>query len=719
MKFFIFLLLCFNFLIAQCYEEKSSNYTIDRGCTTFNEKVTCIDRTLSNVQGNQGVRYQYVTINHERAGTGYDGLPNNTFKLTHNKNIDLSTKWLTIVNNSKLYAYHLDLKQFYELLLPPFEKIYSMGFIKDNWLFIEYFSNKTNSVDITFINFDTFSSIDIATSLNDSLRHYYHNRNLLVVQTKKNYKTPITVTNNLKMGCKSFIYNNESLLEIKKKKIDKKMILTNSSLIEKAFILNSDFKIISEKKYKEKDLLPISHIDNKELLVQGKLSIIIFVVSFISIVALFFILRNIVGSYTLPYISSFFVFVYLIFVFIGATFLNIFYFQYEYTMFFYERKDLLLNIWIYSFIGLYLMLGTFYLTNKLYGFKTQLESNRFESIDYNKMLNKQVFLFLISLFILAIVILVIYISKLDSVPIFNLFSNLAPEQLASMRSSTGNGFEGKVYRYMIFIQAIPMLLLLITQTQFNFNIKWKILFTLLLLFNIFVSIMDLSKAPIIYLFLTLLLMYFFLKGRIVWKILFIMISLAFMLLIGLYLKTTGLSLIDLDNIINLFSSPFHRAFIGSITPLFYWQLYVEQYGYLGGLSLPNPANIFAFEHVQIAIEVMNFVHPEFKKMGIIGSMPVVFFGDWFVNFGWLWALFSIVLFSFILRTIDIIVIKIMVKQHSGIILSLYVYLIIFFKNYSHTTFFGIMINPYLVTTVLLTLILFFISKNNFKGLLSR
>ncbi|WP_417326343.1 O-antigen polymerase [Halarcobacter sp.] len=707
------ILIIWTLLIGTLFSKNIENDK-EYSCLQFNEKEICIKRGISPN------KYQNIYINDIYIAHGNTQIPNTTYakgRFWKNSYIHFSTNWISFFIEDKIFLYNLKEKQFYKFEDFKEETIYNVGFFKDNLLFIQYYSKKTQSLDIQFVNLSKRIGHKVNNTGHDILRKFNLNRNLVIdrlidksfipnyVQKIKGSAfdiIPTKLNNKYSKHFKSI----KTFYFLNKNKDD---FLSSPILKNESYILNSKLEIISSHEFNYNKVMANEFKDNISFFVHNKyFSILILLISIVSLAIVYFLVRKSVGTYKLPFISSFFMLSYICFVFIGATLLNAIYFEYEYSMYFYERKDILFNVWKYALYGLFLIPFGFIFANYLLKFDVKRETEKFTNIKYNNEISSKIFFIIISLFLISFIILFIYINKLSTLPIMGLFNSLSMEELAQLRSLSGNDFDGKVYRYMIFIKLIPLILLLISFTQFKINNKWKVLFLLLLGFNIFVNIMDLSKAPIINLFLTLLLMYFYLKGYINWKYVLIFSLFSFILLVLLYLVTFDISIY---RIFNILSDPFHRAFIGSITPLFYWQLYVEQYGLLNGATLSNPAGIFPFHHLPISLEIMNFAHPEFLEVGIVGSMPVVFFGDWFINFGWSWALFSMILFGFLIRVIDILIIKKMNKVNTGILLSLYVYFIFFFKSFSVTTFFGIYVNPNFVLPIILTVLLLLIEKS--------
>jgi hypothetical protein len=163
---------------------------------------------------------------------------------------------------------------------------------------------------------------------------------------------------------------------------------------------------------------------------------------------------------------------------------------------------------------------------------------------------------------------------------------------------------------------------------------------------------------------------------------------------------------------NILFSILHRIFFGQIIPFYWWQDYQEHFGYIYGLSFPNPRHIFPFEYVQISKEVMKFAHPELAKLNIIGSMPTVFYADWWINFGLTVSLLSMLLLGFIMQAFEQVTLYLLSKRFSIILLAFYVYGILFFASYTSTSYVGIIVDEKIIIPGIIIGIVYLIG--NFK-----
>lgn len=427
-------------------------------------------------------------------------------------------------------------------------------------------------------------------------------------------------------------------------------------------------------------------------MVHEYISIGIIIISLASIYISLQLLKKASGVIKIPFVSTFFMFKYLIFAYSGSVLLNVFYFQYEINTGVYDRPDLLLTMWYYTTAGLYLIPLGMFIANWSTNYNPYKTTSNLlsKNIIISKNDNSNIMFFLIVILsFLSLGVLLLYISKIGSIPVMGLFDGLSASDLALLRSDSGNNFTGKYYRYVMFMKTLPLMLLFILFFMKNISFKWKVFFYVLLSYNIFVNIMDVSKAPLIKLFLILMLAYFYSQNKISRKVFVTTGIILTGVIMLMYMFIMGMS--D-RGFFEILSAPLHRIFIGQISPFYYWQLFQEQNGYIYGTSFPNPAHIFPFEWRRITVEIMEFAHPKLIELGITGSMPTVFFADWFINFGPFMALFSMILFGFILQIFDIVFISQLAKKKSLLLSVAFIYMINYFGKFAGTGYQGIIID---------------------------
>jgi oligosaccharide repeat unit polymerase len=450
-------------------------------------------------------------------------------------------------------------------------------------------------------------------------------------------------------------------------------------------------------------------------LVHGNFSLLILLLSGLFLFLAYILVKNILGNMKLPFIALFFYFKYIMLVFIGAVVLNIIYINYYYEIGVYNNKFLLFNVWAYASAGLFLIPIGMLVSNTMLRYRPKKELRYFhninlniKSIDYK---NNIIFLLYILLFSTSLLMLLIYRIKIGgTLPIEHVFSGLDARALAALRSDASNNFKGRYWLYMLFIKELPLILLVITFYLKDYAKKYKYLFYIILLYSMFVSIMDFQKAPILKIITLLLLVKIFKDGYINKRIFIIVGSLSVALVLLMYIFFMGAS--D-KSFLELLSLPLSRIFIGNIEPFYWWQLFQEHNGYIYGTSFPNPGGIFPFEWRKITVEINNFAHPELVSMGIVGSMPTVFFASWFINFGMIMALFSMLFFGFLIQTIDIILIRKLNKNKNIYYMVMMIVLMFYFGQFAERSFEGLIFDPSFYMPILLLLFLY-ISRNSLK-----
>jgi hypothetical protein len=357
-------------------------------------------------------------------------------------------------------------------------------------------------------------------------------------------------------------------------------------------------------------------------------------------------------------------------------------------------------------MGLFLIPTGMAVANGMLNYNPMKETSYFldKQINIQQLdLNNILYLVYLFIFIVSFLFLVVYKEKIGGYfPIEGALSDFDSKTLALLRSNASNNFQGRYWLYMLFIKHIPLMLLLTVFFLKNYAIKYKIFFYILLGYNIFVSIMDIQKAPILKIIFLLLLVKIYKDGYISKKLFVFIGILAITLAMGMYILFMGAGDKSFFAILAL---PLERIFIGNIAPLYWWQLFQEQNGYLYGTSFPNPAHIFPFEWRRIAVEIMNFAHPELEKSGIVGSMPTVFFASWLVNFGVLMMFFSMLLFGFIIQILDIFFIRVLNKNKNIYFIVSLIITMFYFGQFAETSFEGFIFAP---TFYLPIFIMFFI-----------
>lgn len=723
-------------LVANCHHADLNQVDVvsdgNITCTVIDGYKVCMERDIIKRKAPNAQEYQHICVNGELVAAGYNKLKNRTTKRgiwQNNPYFSVNKDELHFYIDKNKYTYNFEKELYYKFTLPK----NTIAFYNFNNYYTAYqYVDEEDKIALSLYSEEHKRFYKLLSDKNILLRSRLKHMVIDLIDDKDRDTIDSYLNNNRdnrrfgnsKKDRDAFMalltngYGSPTELE-------KNYLLIDSSK-NSVFIKLKDFSSISEDKSKTKIVSlilstslevissKIFEIDSRELaqylqsydttysdlpfFVHGNRSIIILMITLFFFLISYKLIKYLSGGYALPSISSFFMLFYILLIVTGTTLLNLFYFQYEYNLYFYERKDILLNIWLYSVSGLIFIPLGMYIAKKVFHYDGKNSFTLFvtNKIDFNN--EKLLFNILLLLVLSSLVVLLIYISKINTLPILGVFQHLDAENLAQLRSEVSNEFSGKIYRYVLFFKTLPLLYLLVAFISKDINKRWHRLFIFLLIYNIFVNIMDLQKAPVILMLLMLIVTYFYTKYKINWKYLIYFSITAFTILVGMY--TLFMSISERD-ILTILSGPFHRAFIGGVSTLYWWQLYAEQHGYLNGITLPNPHHIFDFDHIQISKEVYGFVHPYMIDKGIIGSMPAVFWAEWFINFGVYALFFSMLLFGFVMQSLDILFINYMKKSKTVLILALYIYLIFYFQRFTVTTCSNIIIDPNFILPVIL------------------
>lgn len=428
--------------------------------------------------------------------------------------------------------------------------------------------------------------------------------------------------------------------------------------------------------------------------------IIVFTLIILYLAYRFFI--NLNGKIRVLSITSFFLIWFVFYDIIGSVLLNYVEFPSEVESGFYKHPNIVFKIWLYTIIGFVCVLFGFLLSNvvlsKYFAVQNVIKKGISSPIlerpyDFSKK-NIHFFLFF---FILSIFVFLLYRQQLGSLPIEALTRGLSAVELSLERSDATNNFSGKMYRYEIFINTIPTLLFIVLFfiKQSSKEKKWKIMFYAFFLFNIFYSLSTLQKAPIIKLLLIYYVMHVFYNQRINKKTLLILVGISVPIIILMYMFFMG----QVDRGVNdILEGALHRIFIGAIAPFYWYIKYFESHDFLWGASFPNPGGFLPFTPVRLTVMMMNY---GFDTGDAVGSMPTVFLGEMFANFGVIGMCIAAVFFGFLLESIDVLIMKAICKHKTIILCSLYVFFINFFSKYTGTGFSNLFVDIDIYIVVLI------------------
>lgn len=340
--------------------------------------------------------------------------------------------------------------------------------------------------------------------------------------------------------------------------------------------------------------------------------------------------------------------------------------------------DLVFDVFIYTSITVTLMLLGFVFGRKLLGkcnyIKISLVSTDIKSSIYP--------LFILSA--VSVLVLFIYLRQVgfENIALFAAFNLIQESSLTLLRSNMGNSFSGKYHWYYLFMNQILKFCvltyysILLLKPSRLFFFLFFISFTCLLL-----SVtMATEKGPIAYLLISLMLVYVIIKKNsfIPIKTLLPIASVMIAILVFFYINFMGAQSMT-DALLGVLS----RTLTGQIQPAYhYLQFFPKYQNFLYGRSLTNPMGIFPFVPYNIAQEVMAWYDPNQNVSGVVGSMPTIFWGELYANFGLLGVLTFPFFVGYFLYWFNN---KILIFYPTPILIGLYVWFLMYFLNLNGTS----------------------------------
>ncbi|MFM7682968.1 MAG: hypothetical protein ACKO7P_09500, partial [Bacteroidota bacterium] len=188
-------------------------------------------------------------------------------------------------------------------------------------------------------------------------------------------------------------------------------------------------------------------------------------VSFLIIIINRYLTKKFISNNKFLSIFEIFNYFYILLVFVGSIALNIYQFQYEDYFDFYNRPDLLFNIWLLSSSALLLMpLGAVFF-NSVVNFHPKRSFKNFNGlsvIQRNKVnYSLKSILFFLFFFFITIIVFLLYQNAVGDFAVYHIFQSFSPEEFSVLRSDATNNFEGKFHRYQLFLTTLPNLLLIV------------------------------------------------------------------------------------------------------------------------------------------------------------------------------------------------------------------------------------------------------------------
>ena len=308
--------------------------------------------------------------------------------------------------------------------------------------------------------------------------------------------------------------------------------------------------------------------------------------------------------------------------------------------------------------------------------------------------------FICLLFILCLLVLALYLSKLPSIALVVAMNNAGADEIGAARSLMGNDFAGKYHRYSLFMRDA------LNIVTFAFFGNWLVkkgkceflLFIFAAVFAAFSAIMASEKGPFAWFLIGLFLVRVLVVsgGKYPLKSILTLTFGLFVFLILFYIYFMGTSEIG-STLLSILS----RAFTGGIAPAyFYLEHFPHVEDFLLGRTLSNPGGLLPFEQYELTKEASLWINPEHALKGIVGSAPTVFWGELYAN----WGIHGVLLIPFIVG-IGLFLISLLLNklENTPLKTGLVIWLALHFKNLSETGISGFLLDTTLMVIVLLVL----------------
>lgn len=418
------------------------------------------------------------------------------------------------------------------------------------------------------------------------------------------------------------------------------------------------------------------------------------------------------GKYLRPTISNWFMWWLFIQIYIGTIYLMVVRDSYEDEVGLFTYPEAIMGAWGLALAGIVLIPLGMNIANVFWRIQPNGVWERFVDNSQNilpKCLPKSFHIIFIGLTTITLLITLLYYQQID-IPIMRVFSGAEAKELALLRSDATNNFAGKYYRYNIFKTSLLTMLVLIS-FFLRHRGAYRYAFGVLLGIRTFACIADVQKEPIVHLVILLLLAWYFEKHVINKGILLMVGMLMVGVIITMYIFFMGADISNSELFIAKIGEILRRVFVEQSIGVEWSIVYVDRFGFLEGASMPNPAGLLPFTYVRYSVELMEMVFPQLITLGITGSMPTVFWGEIYANFGALIALISMIVVGILLRTMDIYF-QTNKTANKSLNIALYVFMIMTLQRYTGTSILGFFVNLDIWATVLIIVFLSYLCRSD-------
>jgi hypothetical protein len=322
-------------------------------------------------------------------------------------------------------------------------------------------------------------------------------------------------------------------------------------------------------------------------------------------------------------------------------------------------------------------------------------------------------LMLLILFIISVLVLFVYLSKIgwSNIALFSAI-NISDQEISIevLRSNMGNAFEGKYHWYKLFMHDFLMTVSVtfFGQWLLRKNFFLFIMFIISFLICAFSMLMAVEKGPSMTYLISLLFIYTIIKfqGRLQFKQLVKFGFFGFFItgLMYMYFMSASTLWLGIESVIS-------RVFTGQIHALYhYLEIFPAQINFLWGQSFPNPGRLLPFEPFHLTKELSRMVYPQNELMGVVGQMPTIYWGEMYANFSYLGIIIPPFFIGYFLYWFNTIIFRL---PMTPLVLSFFIWIIMHYGNLAVTSLGSFLIDlPMFI--MILVLILFIAITNKFK-----
>jgi oligosaccharide repeat unit polymerase len=366
---------------------------------------------------------------------------------------------------------------------------------------------------------------------------------------------------------------------------------------------------------------------------------------------------------------------------------------------------LVFKVFILTSVTITLMILGYIIGRILFGHIKYIRINEIKNSTNNSIIS------LLILTIICILVLLLYIYKLgfQNIALFAALNVITDNNLGVLRSNMGNSFEGKYHWYYLFMNQILKFCVFVFFSIYLLNPikKYKYIFFFSLIFLVISLTLATEKGPLINLIIALFLIFIILKNKSIFPIKYI---LPIVLLITVILCFFYINFMGAKSIQQAMISLYSRTLTGQIEPVYnYLHFFPNVHDYLYGRTMSNPMNIFPFEYYNLSQEIMIWYFPDENLSGIVGSMPTVYWGELYANFGIIGVFIFPTFVGMLLYGINYFLMKF---KLTPILIGIYVWFLMYFSNLSSTSLSSFLFDIYPIIIFTIFLFLNFITFKN-------